>query len=102
MTHLLEITVTMSNSLPRITARVDEDTQLLLSEAAAIMGISSINSFVLSSAIEKAKEIMLRERVLKLSQRDAVLLIDSLDSPTKANKRLQRAFKNYNTKLNNT
>lgn len=32
---------------PRITARVDTDTQSLLTQAAALAGISSINSFVL-------------------------------------------------------
>ena len=37
----------MINPSPRITARVDPDTQALLSEAAALSGISSINSFVL-------------------------------------------------------
>ncbi len=88
----------MTNSLPRITARVDQDTQQLLSEAAAIMGMSSINSFVVSSAIEKAKEIMLRERALKLSQRDAVLLVTSLDSPAESNTRLQQASDNYDNK----
>ena len=47
----------MISPSPRITARVDPDTQALLSEAAALSGISSINSFVLSAAIEKAKGI---------------------------------------------
>jgi len=88
----------MTGSLPRITARVDSDTQELLSQAAAIMGMSSINAFVLSTAIEKAKEIMQRERALKLSQFDAKRLIDALDAPTKPNKRLQQAAKNYRSK----
>ncbi|MGF1718363.1 DUF1778 domain-containing protein, partial [Photobacterium chitinilyticum] len=33
----------MATALPRITARVDIDTQELLSQAAAIAGMSSIN-----------------------------------------------------------
>ncbi len=88
----------MQNSLPRITARVDAATQELLSEAAAIMGMSSINAFVLNTAVEKAKEIMQRERVLQLSQRDALLLIETLDSPVKSNDRLKHALKNYVSK----
>ncbi len=90
----------MNSSLPRITARVDVATQELLSEAAAIMGMSSINAFVLNTAVEKAKEIMQRERILKLSQRDAVLLIETLDSPVKSNQRLKQASKNYLNKTN--
>lgn len=82
---------------PRITARVDFDTQELLSKAAAIMGISSINSFVLSAAIEKAKIIIEKENSLKLSRRDAMLFIEALDTP-ELNHRLGKAFKNYNKK----
>ena len=88
----------MASTPPRITARVDADTQELLSQAAAIMGMSSINSFVLSTAIEKAKEIMQRERSLILGQRDATLLIDALDAPVKSNKRLQQAARRYENK----
>ena len=51
----------MATTIPRITARVGIATQELLSQATAIAGMSSINSFVLSAAIEKAKTIMERE-----------------------------------------
>jgi len=37
----------MVTTLPRIIARIDIDTQELLSQAAAIVGISSINSFLI-------------------------------------------------------
>lgn len=42
----------MPSVLPRSTARINLDTQALLSKAAAIKGVSSINSFVLNAAIE--------------------------------------------------
>ena len=83
---------------PRITARVDTDTQSLLTQAAALSGISSINSFVLSAAIEKAKEIIEREHSLKLSQRDALMLIEALESAPKPNARLQQASRHYRNK----
>ena len=88
----------MATTLPRITARVDVSTQDLLSTAAAISGMSSINSFVLSAAIEKAKQIVEREQRLKLSQRDAILLMDALDQPAKTNKRLKAAASRYHGK----
>ena len=88
----------MISPSPRITARVDPDTQALLSEAAALSGISSINSFVLSAAIEKAKGIIEREHTLKLSQKDSMLLVNALDAAPKTHSRLQQAAQRYNNK----
>jgi len=88
----------MTASSPRITARVSVDTQELLSEAAALMGISSINAFVVSAAIEKAKKIMVEEEALTLSRQDAMLFIDTLDRPAKLNKKLNEAFSGYEKK----
>lgn len=88
----------MQTSSPRITARVSVDTQELLSKAAAVSGISSINSFVLSAAIEKAKKIMEREKALKLSRQDAMLFVDALDEPAKMHAKLSEAFKTYEHK----
>ncbi len=86
----------MATSLPRITARVDVDTQELLSQAAAIAGMSSVNSFVLSAAVEKAKQIMEQERSLKLSLRDAMTLVNALDDePASPNPQLQKAAARY-------
>ncbi|EHZ2848784.1 DUF1778 domain-containing protein [Vibrio sp. SA48] len=88
----------MATTLPRITARVDVDTQDLLTKAAAIAGMSSINSFVLSAAIEKAKQVIEREQALKLSQADAMLLMDALDRPTTQNSKLRAASERYESK----
>lgn len=88
----------MSTTLPRITARVDPDTQDLLSRAAALSGVSSINSFVLSAAVEKAKRIMERDLALKLSQRDSLLLMEALDAPAKPIEHLQEAAARYPNK----
>ncbi|MCP4701292.1 MAG: DUF1778 domain-containing protein [Gammaproteobacteria bacterium] len=89
----------MTTSQPRITARVDAETQDLLSQAAAIAGLPSINAFVLSAAVEKAKRIMERERSLKLSQDDAMRLVEALDRPAKPNVNLQEAAKHYKSKI---
>ena len=85
----------MTVTSPRITARVSVDTQALLSKAAALTGISSINSFVLSAAIEKATKIMEREETLTLSKHDALLFVEALDAPAVANKKLSEAFESY-------
>ena len=88
----------MTTSSPRITARVSVDTQELLSKAAVLMGVSSINSFVLSAAIEKATKIMEREETLNLSKKDAKLFVEALDKPAVANANLTEAFKAYEKK----
>ena len=85
----------MATTLPRITARIDLDVQDLLIKAAALSGISSINSFVLNSAIEKAKLIIEREQVLQLSARDADALVAALDRPAHPHPKLQAAFARY-------
>ncbi len=90
----------MTTALPRITTRIDEDTQQLLSQAAALSGISSINSFVLSAAIEKAKKIMDRERSLKLGKQDALLLVNTLDETENVNTRLKKAAERYQVNKN--
>ena len=87
--------IIMATTLPRITARVDIETQELLSQAAAIAGMSSINSFVLSAAVEKAKKIMERERSLQLSKQDTMTLMNALDQPAKSNNKLQQAASRY-------
>ena len=88
----------MATTLPRITARVDVDTQALLTKAAAIAGMSSINSFVLSAAIEKAMQVIERDETLKLSQADAMLLMDALDQPATPNAKLKAATQRYEGK----
>ena len=89
----------MNAKLPRITARVDIETQELLLKASALIGISSINSFVLSAAIEKAKRIIQEEQKLRLSYQDAMLFIDALDKPI-VNFRLKKAMENYKQRTN--
>ncbi|HAS8402874.1 TPA: DUF1778 domain-containing protein [Vibrio vulnificus] len=88
----------MATTLPRITARVDVDTQDLLTKAAALAGMSSINSFVLNAAIEKAKQVIEREQALKLSQADTALLMEALDNPAVANAKLKLASERYESK----
>lgn len=88
----------MATTTPRITARVDEDTQELLTRAAALSGMPSINAFVLSSAVEKAKKLIREEEVLKLTERDAAMMLDTLDRPAQANEKLKGAAERYNSK----
>jgi uncharacterized protein (DUF1778 family) len=85
----------MATTAPRITTRVDTETQALLAEAASLAGLPSINAFVLSAAIERAKEIMERERVLRLSNEGTATLLEALDQPATAPIKLASATRRY-------
>ncbi|GEM80826.1 type II toxin-antitoxin system TacA family antitoxin [Vibrio superstes] len=89
----------MASITPRITVQVDVDTQNFLTKAAAVAGMPSINAFVLSAAIEKAKQVIEREQALKLSQANAMLLMDALDRPAKSNAKLKAASDRYENKI---
>ena len=85
----------MTTTAPRITARIKQETQAMLLKAAAISGISSINSFVLNAAIEKAQKIIDNNAVLKLNEQDSLMLVTALDKPAQMHKKLQKAAKEY-------
>ncbi len=85
----------MAKALRHITAAVDLDTHGLLAKAAALSGASSINSFVLNAAIEKAKQMLEHEQTLKLSQADAMLMMEALDKPATASMKLKLASEHY-------
>ena len=88
----------MTTISPRITARVSPDMQALLSKAAALSGISSINSFVLSAAIEKAGKILEAEEMMQLNRQDTLLFIEALEKPGEAHAKLSEAFEAYEKK----
>lgn len=85
----------MAATLPRITARVDSDTQALLAKAAALSGISSINSFVLNAAIEKAKSVIERDEKIRLSDRDTKMFLEALDRDNVIHPKLKEASEKY-------
>lgn len=79
-------------SLPRITARIDLNTQELLLQAASLIGISSLNAFVLNAAIEKANAILKAEENTRFNREDTERLLHYLDNPPIANEKLMKLF----------
>lgn len=79
----------------RISARVPKDVRERLEEAAGRTG-ATLNQFLVQAAVEKANQVLERERITRLSARDAEWLLNVLDRPPRpANARLKRALKNY-------
>jgi uncharacterized protein (DUF1778 family) len=74
----------------RITARVTTSVQSMLEEAAAYPGVP-LNSFLVSAAVEKAGDVLAKERSIKLTSRDAEFLSELLENPPEPNSYLLKA-----------
>lgn len=78
----------------RITARVSSSVAETLNTAAALMG-TTLNSFVVQAALEKAQKIVDRESLIQVSRNDAAMLLDLLDAPPKPNAARMKAYKRF-------
>lgn len=78
----------------RITARVPQAVQDKLLEAAELTG-STLNQFVVQSALEKAELILDREKHIGITREDAAMLVDLLENPPRPSAALAKALKKY-------
>ena len=63
-----------------------------ITEAAQTVG-ATLNQFLVQSALERANEILERERVISLSSNAAKTVFDLIENPPKPNEQLKRAIK---------
>jgi len=85
----------MAATLPRITARITPEIEDLLHRASALSGVSSINAFVLSSAVEKARRIIEEEDRMILNREESLLFCEALEREPVVHPRLNKAFQSY-------
>lgn len=78
----------------RITVRVSSTVAETLNTAAELMG-TTLNSFVVQAALEKAQKIVDRENLIQVSRNDAAMLLDLLDAPPKPNAARMKAYKRF-------
>jgi uncharacterized protein (DUF1778 family) len=78
----------------RITARISTAIAETLNSAAELSG-TTLNSFVVQAALEKAQKIVDREKRITISNHDAAMLLNLLDSPPKPNAAMERGFKRF-------
>jgi uncharacterized protein (DUF1778 family) len=78
----------------RITARVPQDVQDTLEQAAELQG-ATLNQFVVQAALSEARRIIERDRVIRLTSVDAAFLLNLLEKPPAPNARLRKAFQAY-------
>ena len=78
----------------RIGARVPHDAYEKLCRAAELTG-STVNQFLVESALKEAQAVIEREEVIRLSPRDWNWLLELLENPPKPNATLTAAMKRY-------
>jgi uncharacterized protein (DUF1778 family) len=82
----------------RLNARITPEDQVLLAKVAGMQGVS-VSTFVVQAARAKAKSVLRRQRLIRLSARDQKALISALLSPPEPNAALQRAAASHAREL---
>ena len=82
------------NGRGHISAQVSNAVADTLLEAAELTG-STLDQFVVQSALENAQRIIERERTISLTREDAAFLLELLDSPPAPNEAMTTAFARY-------
>ncbi|MEI8355054.1 MAG: DUF1778 domain-containing protein [Deltaproteobacteria bacterium] len=75
----------------RIPARMPTAVYERIVEAAQSVG-ATLNQFIVQSALERANEILERERVITLSSTAAKTVFDLMENPPEPNERLKKAM----------
>ena len=78
----------------RISARVTRDVRTTLQQAADMVG-ATVNQFLVQAALKEAQEIIERERIIQLTQRDAAMFFRVLERPPKPKPKLRKAVAAY-------
>lgn len=88
-------TIEIPQKTERVVSRVSPDVKALLEQAASWAGFSSVNQFIVQSAIHEAERIMRQEQVIRLSARDTQAFLQALEHPPQPNAALLAAAKRY-------
>lgn len=84
----------LNSDKERISSRVPKPVRKTLEEAAALSG-ATLNQFVVQAALKEAHAVLERERVIRLSRRDAQAFFRALENPPSPNPRLKKAVAAY-------
>jgi uncharacterized protein (DUF1778 family) len=79
---------------PRFNIRMPEHVRALIDQAAALEGRST-SDFVLTSAVEKARETIESHQRITLSQRDSTIFLEAMLNPPEPNDKLRAAVADY-------
>ncbi len=83
----------------RFDTRLPLEQKLLFERAAALGGYRNLTDFLILSAQEKAKQIILESETIIASERDSEIFFNALTEPDIPNKKLSKAAEVYKKAL---
>lgn len=89
----------MSAKTERISARVPENVYQTLSRAAGLVG-STVNQFLVQSALERAQAVIAQESIIQLSAEASKCFFDAIEKPPAPSEKLKAAFRAHKERLN--
>lgn len=88
-------TSAIHKEMSRFDTRLPKEQKIFLERAAQLAGYSSLSSFILQTAQEKANEIIRESETIKISERDREIFFNALLNPADPNEALTRAANRY-------
>ena len=79
----------------RFETRLTEAQKELFLQAAALGGYATLSAFIVSSAQERANEIIRNHELLSFAESDRKIFVDALLNPPQPNERLRDAATRY-------
>jgi len=89
----------MVTKTERISVRVPENIHALLSQAAGVLG-STMNQFVLQTAIDRAKQVVEEEKIIRLSGESSRQFFEALENSPDPNTKLLGAARAHQALFN--
>jgi uncharacterized protein (DUF1778 family) len=84
----------MATKTERISARVDEEVFETLKRAASLVG-STVNQFLVQSAVERAQNVIEEQNIIRLNADSAKKFFAAIDNPPAPNEKLLAAFRSH-------
>jgi uncharacterized protein (DUF1778 family) len=94
-------TRTKTSKSTRFDTRLPQEQKLYFEKAVLLGGYRSLTEFIISTAMEKAKEIIAERDQIIISQRDSDIFFDAVLNQTKPNNSLIEAANTYKHQLAN-
>lgn len=88
----------MAAKTERISARVPEEVYETLTRAANLVG-STVNQFLVQSALDRARQVIEEENIIRLSGESARKFFEAIENPPEPNDKLIAAFRAHKARL---
>ena len=88
----------MTAKTERISARVSDEVYQTLHRAAGLVG-STVNQFLVQSALERAQAVIKEENIIYLTGESAKRFFNAIENPPVPNQQLKMGFRTHRERL---